>query len=309
MEGFRIAASPAPTELGRRGERRRVARPRLLAVVILLSVAQPCALLAQSAPEPEIRRLISSGPVESSVDVVFVGDGYSRRKAAKFWKDVDRYTKRLLEEPPFSWYKARFNVAGAFREQAALARILDAVQGVDIAFIMVNVEKYGGSGSVLYARELGGRSLPAPTFAAQDTTSFLIAIHELGHSFADLADEYEDSAVAARFPVPPSGDVNAPNATLPGQFDPATFESLKRTVKWKHLLELPGAAKFKWVYEGAYYRAKGVFRPWKRCMMLSLGDPLCPVCAEEMAKVIVETCGEAWDDAAFHKKYPLSIWK
>ena len=49
---------------------------------------------------------------------------------------------------------------------------------------------------MLPAIRVRGRPLAAPTFAAQDTTSFMIAIHELGHSFADLADEYVDKIAA-----------------------------------------------------------------------------------------------------------------
>lgn len=38
-------------------------------------------------------------------------------------------------------------------------------------------------------------------------------------------------------------------------------------------------------------------------------DPFCPVCCEEMAKSILAACGEPWDDAAYHKAHPLSLWK
>lgn len=74
-------------------------------------------------------------------------------------------------------------------------------------------------------------------------------------------------------------------------------------------LDLPGAKKKKWLHEGGYFRAEGVFRPSRDCMMSSTGKKFCPVCCEEMAKAIVATCGEKWDDAAFHKKHPLRHWK
>ena len=70
-----------------------------------------------------------------------------------------------------------------------------------------------------------------------------------------------------------------------------------------------GAKKRKWVHEGGHYLARGVFRPWKDCMMRTMGSPFCPVCCEAVAKAIVASCGEKWDDAAYHKKHPLRLWK
>ena len=87
-----------------------------------------------------------------------------------------------------------------------------------------------------------------------------------------------------------------------------SFDSLKKTVKWKHFLELPGAAKFNWIWEGGYYRSKGVFRPWKNCLMRNFGFRFCPICMEEMAKAIFKNCGEDFDHEAYHKAHPLSFW-
>ena len=177
---------------------------------------------------------------------------------------------------------------------------------------MVNTQKYGGGGTTLFDVTVHDRPLPAPTFSAQDTTSFLIAVHELGHSFAWLADEYEDVSLQEKFKLPTDGkDVIAANATLPTFFDASSFAKLAGSVKWKHFLALPGAEKSKWVHEGGFYRSKGVFRPWARCLMLDLtsGQPFCPICAEEVARSIVQTCGDTWDDAAYHKQHPLVLWK
>ncbi|HEX5051225.1 MAG TPA: M64 family metallopeptidase, partial [Planctomycetota bacterium] len=315
-------------------------RSRALAL-LLGAIALPAA----EAQEPLIRSLAKAGPPEKCVNVLFVGDGYTKEREAKFWRDVDRYSSRLLNEPPFSWYKDKFDVRGLFVASADRGcdmdpqankvrtqleshfdspdgrllifkdhdRLRDLVQmagDVDITFVMVDVEKYGGGGSVLPEVQVRGRALPAPTFAAQDTPSFMIAIHELGHSFADLADEYTDPASAKLFPLPADGkDLAAANVTLAGKFDPTSFATLRATLKWRHLLELPGAAQQKsWVVEGGYFRDSGVFRPWRTCMMFEFGARFCPVCMEEMAKAIVAASGDVWDDAAYHKKHPLKFW-
>ena len=96
--------------------------------------------------------------------------------------------------------------------------------------------------------------------------------------------------------------------TLRGHFDDSSRKSLKKTIKWRRFLALPGARSKKWLFEGAYFRDKGVFRPWRDCMMRNSGVRFCPVCMEEMARTIVETCGETWNAAAYYKKHPLKSW-
>ena len=296
--------------------------------------------------EPTIRDWQVGGDPATSVDILFVGDGYLQREVGKkFAVDLNRYAKRLLEEEPFLRFKKRFNIRGlvvpsrdrgcdaAANEDlvdSALdcrfdtkdgrlltvhddARLLELVKGagaVDIAFVMVNTERYGGAGATLSGLEGRERPLPAPVFSAQDTTSFLIAIHELGHSFADLADEYVDAGSHRTFPLP-SNDVDLAdaNVTLPSHVDRISFESIAASVKWGHFLALPGAKKHEWLHTGGYYRSSGVLRPWERCRMRDHDDPFCPICDEEIGKAIVACLGETWDDAAWHKERPLSDWK
>lgn len=319
-------------------QRSRATRIRCFAITVLLAAG------AGGQDRPELRTWRKNGPPDQCVDVLFVGDGYTRARAPKFSKDVDRYAARFLQEPPFSWYAKRFNVSSlfaaskssgcdlspdqenvatlleshfdspagrllAFKDRTRLKDLVTAAGGADIVFIIVDTEKYGGAGTVLGEIEVRGRPLPAPTCSAQDTRSFMIAIHELGHSFADLADEYDDESTAPAWPLPEEGDLAEPNVTLPRRFDRASFKSLARSVKWRHFLALPGADRHPWVQEGAYYRKSGVYRPWRTCMMRTHGDRFCPVCCEEVSKAILAACGETWDDAAWHKAHPLSEWK
>ena len=315
----------------------------LLAVLALPLLLGP----ARGEPDaPPIRTWLESGPPASHVDVLFVGDGYQRRhlsRSGKYWRDVNRYAKRFFEERPFAWCKKRFNVRALFVESedagckgcskveepdtalksafsgtrsltfgdpAALQRFVEAAGAVDIVFVMVNAERYGGGGTTLPGILRRGRPLPAPTFSAQDTTSFLVAVHELGHSFAGLADEYEEAGKDGRYPLPEGGeDLDAPNVTLAAHIDRSSFERVAETAKWKRFLALRGAKRWIWAYEGGYYRARGVFRPFPRCMMNKLGDPFCPVCCEALAKAVFETCGVAWDEAAYDKAHPLELWR
>jgi len=300
---------------------------------------------AQDESEVKVRTWLESGPVEECVDVLFVGDGYTRRQLArKYWTDVNRCAKRFFHEPPFSWYKSRFNVraalvvskdAGCRRDPAddsvstafgsffdsatgrllvfgnseALAATVRAAGPADIVIVMVNTERYGGGGSTLGEIQVRGRPLPAPTFSAQDTTSFLIAIHELGHSFARLADEYEDVANHDRYPLPNQGDIDCMNVTLASRVDSSSRERLRQTLKWSHFLDLKRAGRHAWVHDGGYFRASGVLRPWPTCLMRDHQDPFCPVCCEEVTIAIFATCGMQFDDEAYHKAHSLTLWR
>ncbi|HTF89517.1 MAG TPA: M64 family metallopeptidase [Planctomycetota bacterium] len=294
----------------------------------------------------EERIWLESGPRESSVDILFIGDGYSAKELArvgKYWKDVERCSKRLFQDEPFSSSKGRFNVRALFVESkqtgcdqsadkdevdTALDCRFDTRDGrllafknserlkelvlksgqTDIVFVMVNTERYGGAGTELSEILVRDRALPAPTYAAQDTRSFLIALHELGHSFADLDDEYVDDQMHKSFPLPEKGDFEEANVSLGASFERGSFERLKATVKWRHFLDLPGAAKEKWFHEGGFFRERGVFRPWPNCRMRENEQQFCPICSEEVAKAIQSACGMNWDDAAWHKAHPLTEW-
>jgi hypothetical protein len=317
----------------------------LLPLALLLALPEPPSAAADG--KPALRTWLESGPREKCVDVLFVGDGYTEKdlsiQAGKFWKDVGRYSQRLFKDEPFLSYRDKFNVRAAFLESkergcaaakgeskpdtalgsyfdtkegrllvfkdaARLKQVVEESGGADLVFVMVNTERYGGAGTVLSEIRVRERALPAPTFSAQDTASFLIAVHELGHSFAGLADEYVDEPLQPTFKIPEKGDLDAPNATLARCVDASTPDKLAKTVKWKHFLALPDARKHAWLEEGAYYREKGVFRPWKTCRMLRHDDDFCPVCCEEVAKSILGCCGETWDDALWHKTHPLGKW-
>ena len=315
----------------------------MLSLLALLPLTSP---VPKVSPPIEVRVWVENGPREACVDVLFVGDGYTKKqlsRAGKYWKDVNRCCESLFEEIPFSWYENLFNVRAAFlesnekgcdkqngvdevdtaldscfdtpsgrllvfRNHEALKTVVKESGGADIVFVMVNTERYGGAGTTLEGLTIPGIYGPAPTFAAQDATSFLIAIHELGHSFGGLADEYVDDALHSTFLLPRSddADLEQPNVTLAKFVDPKDPTNPRFPLKWRHFLDLPGANKYEWLHEGGFFRETGVFRPFAHCRMRTNAQPFCPVCCETLAKTIVQTCGGVWDDAAYHKEHPLN---
>jgi hypothetical protein len=128
--------------------------------------------------------------------------------------------------------------------------------------VLVNSTRYGGAGGPVVVASL-------------DPFSSDILIHELGHSFAGLADEYTDP-----FPAYPPGDPE-PNVD---------FDFSGPGLKWLVWVEagtpLPTPEEFTYAdvvgaFEGARYLTTGIYRPTLDCAMRSLFNPVfCPICNE-----------------------------
>jgi hypothetical protein len=182
--------------------------------------------------------LLQSGPPTEKVDLLILGDGYTAQERAKFEKDARRLVEVLFTFSPFKERKADFNVWGlvppsaesgisrpstgvhrrspvgatydafgseryvltfdnrAFRDTAAFAPY-------DFVEVLVNGNTYGGGGIFGLYGTVASDSLWAP----------YIFVHEFGHHFAGLADEYytSDSAYlpAADRPEPWEKNVTA----------------------------------------------------------------------------------------------------
>jgi len=169
------------------------------------------------APAP-VREIHISGAPADKVDLVLLGDGYTAAEADKFVEDASRLTRALFTYSPFKERANDFNVwainppaaesgvnrpsNGTFRfspsgttydafraeryvlafDNLGMRRIL---QNVPYEFIVVlgNSATYGGGGIFgLYS-----------TVAADSDWSEYLFVHEFGHHFAALADEYYTS--------------------------------------------------------------------------------------------------------------------
>jgi len=197
---------------------------------------------------------IGNGKAANHVDIVILGDGYTAAEMDKFRKDVATLTDELFTVEPFKSRKADFNVRavetpsatsgvnkphpgvfnrtplsmsyGAFdSERYALSydnrTIRDVAASVpyDYMFILINERTYGGGGIFnLYS-----------TVAADNKFSRYIFVHEFGHCFAALADEYYTSDVSYQTPAI-TVEPWEPNVTA--LLDPANL-------KWKELVK-PG---------------------------------------------------------------------
>ena len=257
-------------------------------------------------PVTDIR---TAGEPAGKVDLVFVAEGYTASEKDKFSTDARRFTDALFSTPPYDLHREDFNVRAVFLESEDsgtdfsgegifkntalnagfytfgtdrylttpdMKAIRDAVWNIpcDAVFILVNSEVYGGGGMYnFYA--IG---------TADNERTIQVFVHEFGHSFAGLADEYVSSETSFEDFYNLRFEPWEPNITTLVDFDR----------KWKDLLPagtpVPTPPEMPWsdrlgVFEGAGYLAGGIYRPADHCMMRDL-KPFCPVCSRAIVRMI-----------------------
>ncbi len=120
----------------------------------------------------------------------------------------------------------------------------------DETFVMVNTPRYGGCG--------GSRAV----YAAGHSLAAEIAVHELGHSLANLDDEYDGSNACGNV----AGEINTSLDEVNGS--------------WPEWIADIGAPR-----EGARYYNQCVYRPVASCEMRALNQPFCPVCNQQWSLI------------------------
>ena len=208
---------------------------------------------AETRPIGKVWTVFENGPAATKVDLLILGDGYSEADLPKFHADVKRLTDQLFATEPFKSRRADFNVraidlpterSGVNRPRTAdyrrtplgvsynifdserYALTLDNRSMRDIASaapydfleILINEKQYCG----------GGVFNDHATAAVDTAFADYIFVHEFGHHFAGLGDEYYTSDVAYETGVADRPEPWEPNITA--MKDPATL-------KWKDLVE------------------------------------------------------------------------
>lgn len=221
---------------------------------------------SEVAPRGEVWSWMANGPAATKVDLLIVGEGYTAGQRDKFQADVDRLASVLFETEPFARRKGDFNVnlllapsplpgisnprAGTWRDSSFglsfnafdsdryvltyenhTLREAAAQVPYDAMILLFNDRKYGGGGIFNLWSTCAADSEPAP---------YLI-VHEFGHSFAGLADEYYTSQVSYEDFAPPGVEPWEPNVTA--LLDP-------ETLKWVDLVEKDTPLPTPWSQEG-----------------------------------------------------------
>jgi hypothetical protein len=208
---------------------------------------------ADLEPRGRVWTLFENGPPAEKADLLILGDGYTTAEMEKFHTDAKRLVDALFGEEPFRSRKADFNVraldlpsaqsgvirphAGVFRRPALSTHystfdseryiltydnrtLRDAASAApyDFLAILVNERTYGG----------GGIFNNQTTAAADNAYAVYLFIHEFGHNFGGLGDEYFTSDVAYETGAAEKPEPWEPNLTA--LHDPVHL-------KWKDLVE------------------------------------------------------------------------
>ena len=259
----------------------------------------------------EWKYLDKSGDSKDKIDVAFVAEGYLLEEMNVFLEDCVTSIDALKTHEPFKSMADRFNFVAVmtlsqqrgvsiphdnvWRNTALgsnfdtfysnrylttlhLKKLHDALSGLPYEHIIIlaNTDNYGGGG--IYNSYLMS--------AAHNNMSIPVIVHEFGHSFAGLADEYNyDDGYESMYP----------SDTEPWEPNITTLVDFKS--KWADMLDSATAIPTKpsgtnlytqvGVYEGGGYRSKGVYRPVQECRMKINEAPVfCPVCERAIRKMI-----------------------
>lgn len=268
-------------------------------------------ILKEEPVKVNTSRIYGSGEPENSVDLAFLAEGYTQGEMEKFRSDVKIMADALFAEAPFSEYREKINIWAVesisqdsgtdvpgekvyantilnstfytfdldrYLTTTDIKSVNDYAASVphDNIIVLINSERYGGGGVFnYYSGTTTGHPLSKTVF-----------LHEFGHGFAGLADEYYSSEVAYDEFYPLDVEPWEPNITTRVSFDG----------KWKDLIKpgipVPTPPEEKYLnttglFEGGGYSAKGIFRPEFDCRMKSNGPKgFCSVCREAVIKMI-----------------------
>ena len=246
--------------------------------------------------------LLRNGDRSNRINLVYLSDGFKAAELASFITNCNNINNELFLQTPFSQYKNFFNSfavrvpstqSGAVHPATAsdesssggqpyanpsiyfnstfdyysIHRLLvpqnytginnvlaSNLPDYDLGFIVVNSPYYGGSGGSFATSSI-------------ESSAAEIAIHEIGHSFASLADEYW------------AGDFYAeekPNMTQTNN---------SATVKWKNWYGINNIGIYPYGTSGT---SAIWYRPHQNCKMQYLGVPFCSVCSERFIDRIHE---------------------
>lgn len=229
---------------------------------------------------------LSNPDARNRVGMVFLGDGYTSAEIAQYDKDVASIYALLKNEEPFKSYLDYFSFfsvqvvsttsgigneassrLGMYYNCSGLDRLLcinstramteaKLAPRADLVFAMANSTKYGGAGY---------RTPAISTLAARNPAAVELAVHEMGHSFANLADEYEEAGTDSTCSSRPNAGIYT------------VSEMISKKTKWYRWLDVSSVGAF----QGSCYSSK-IYRPTSNSKMRTLGRPFEEINTEQL---------------------------
>ena len=264
--------------------------------------------------QAQVKAIYKTNDSSKAIDIAVIAEGYTAKQKDKFFKDAQKLADNLFTHNPFSTYKNRINIyaIAAVSDESGISmphkdnwkstavgshfytfyepryltsphvyKIRDyaALVPYDAIYILANTSEYGGGGIYNFYALASADSQRAQTE---------VVVHEFGHSFAGLADEYFRQGTDVL-----DGMYNLKEEPWEPNISPlVNFEA-----KWKK--DLPSDIQIPTpiteesktkigVFEGGGYLTKGMYRPCYDCRMrTNEAKSFCPVCEKAIEKVIL----------------------
>ena len=255
------------------------------------------------------------GDSKECIDVVILAEGYTAEEMDIFMADAKITADEILSYEPFNTHRDKFNFIavtspsldsnvsvpqeGAWRNTAVgsnfmtfyMPRYLTSSRVYDMYdlvtnipcehfIILANTDTYGGGG--IY------NSYTLTTAHHRDFKP--VVVHEFGHSFAGLGDEYfYDNADNNDEMHSLSHEPWEPNITTLVDFESKWADMVAEGVEIPtQVTEQRTREYVVGVYEGGGYRSKGIYRPTDVCRMRNnTAERFCPVCERAIERVIL----------------------
>lgn len=291
-----------------------ISNRRQIAGSITETISPKDILIRKTGEEPAPYEVLNkAADQQKCIHIAFLAEGYTDKEMDKFINDARIATDAIFAHEPFKKYQDRFQVIavksasedsgtsvpskGIWKKTALgsnfdtfyserylttlnLSRVHDCLAGTpyEHIIILVNTDVYGGGGILnFYNLSSTGHKAYKP-----------VIVHEFGHSFAGLADEYAYE--------------NEPLELYPADIEP--WEANITTLvnfhgKWEDMIapktkvptplsKKPEDIKNKvGLFVGAGYNTKTVYRGMQDCRMRTNTNPdFCKVCQRALEKLI-----------------------
>lgn len=284
-------------------------------------------LIAVRGENPTPHKYVHRGGDSSeAIDIAILAEGYMQEEMDTFLNRAGRIAEEILSYEPFASNKDKFNVVAVmtpskesgvsiplkndWRDTAfeshfstfyssrylttpRVWRLHRSLEGIpyEHVLVLVNTPVYGGGG--IY------NSYQIAT--ADNNLTLPVAVHEFGHSFAGLADEYfytEEEDNTYPLDIEPWEqnittmvdfdskwkDMLTPGVKIP---TPWTDKGGTREDRMKRAADEKRGELIVGAFEGGGYKAKGIYRPVETCRMRDNHNPaFCPVCERAIRRVI-----------------------
>jgi len=259
----------------------------------------PADILIRRAGERQVTPYVTlqqAADTSRCIHVAYVAEGYQQHEMGTFLEDCKAAMASLFQHEPFKSMQDRFSMVAVMSPSADsgtswpakgvwkntvlgshfdtfysdrylttlhLKKLHDVLAGTpyEHIIILVNTDHYGGGGiynsyNLTYAH--------GPLFRP-------VVVHEFGHSFGGLGDEY------------PYGDDDPMYFADTEPWEPNLTTKHDFGSKWEHLVKQGKAG----LVEGGGYLSKGVWRGFDNCRMRTNEEPeFCLVCKDALTRLI-----------------------